>query len=155
MPEPEGLGHVDLDVVDVLPVPDRLEQAVGESERQDVLRRLLAQEVVDPEDLVLGEDSCTWSLSSSALARSVPNGFSMMIRARSASPASPEGLDHVERRRGRDAQVVEAANRLGVVGQLALAPLHGSTEAVGALGLRDVAQQAGELLPGRLRRSVL
>jgi hypothetical protein len=32
-------------------VPDRLEQAVGEPEGQDVVNRFLAQEVVDPEDL--------------------------------------------------------------------------------------------------------
>ena len=42
-------------MVDEVAVPDRLEQAVGEAERQDVLRRLLAQEMIDPEDLVLGE----------------------------------------------------------------------------------------------------
>ena len=52
----ERLGHVDLDVGDVVPVPDRLEQAVGEAEGEDVLGRLLAQEVVDPEDLLLVED---------------------------------------------------------------------------------------------------
>ena len=52
----EGLGHVDLDVVDVVPVPDGLEEPVGEAEGQDVLRRLLAQEVVDAEDLLLVED---------------------------------------------------------------------------------------------------
>ena len=54
--EPERLGHVDLHMVDEVAVPDRLEQAVGEAEGQDVLRRLLAEEVVDAEDLVLGED---------------------------------------------------------------------------------------------------
>ena len=54
--EPQRLRHVDLHVVDEVPVPDRLEQAVGEAERQDVLRRLLAEEVVDAEDLLLGED---------------------------------------------------------------------------------------------------
>ena len=51
-----GLGHGDLHVVDVAPVPDRLEQGVGEAERQDVLHRLLAQVVVDAEDLALVED---------------------------------------------------------------------------------------------------
>ena len=54
--EPERLGHVDLHVVDEVAVPDRLEEPVGEAEGQDVLGRLLAQEVVDPEDLVLVED---------------------------------------------------------------------------------------------------
>ena len=47
----EGLGHVDLHVADVLAVPDRLEQPVGEPQGQDVVDRLLAEEVVDPEDL--------------------------------------------------------------------------------------------------------
>ena len=54
--EPQRLGHVDLHVVDEVAVPDRLEQAVGEAERQDVLRRFLAEEMVDAEDLLLGED---------------------------------------------------------------------------------------------------
>ena len=37
-------------------VPDRLEEAVGEAQGEDVLRRLLAEEVVDAEDLVLAQD---------------------------------------------------------------------------------------------------
>ena len=49
------LGHVDLDIVDVPAVPDRLEQAVGEAKREDVLDGLLAEEVVDAEDLGLVE----------------------------------------------------------------------------------------------------
>ena len=40
-------------MVDPVAVPDRLEQAVGETERHDALDRILAQEVIDPEDLVL------------------------------------------------------------------------------------------------------
>ena len=55
LPEPQRLGHVDLHVIDEVAIPDRLEQAVGEAERQDVLRRLLAEEVIDAEDLLLGE----------------------------------------------------------------------------------------------------
>ena len=53
--EAQRLRHVDLHVVDEVAVPDRLEQAVGEAERQDVLRRLLAEEMVDAEDLLFGE----------------------------------------------------------------------------------------------------
>ena len=49
------LGHRDLDVVDELPVPDRLEDAVGEPQREHVLHRLLAEIVIDAEDLVLAE----------------------------------------------------------------------------------------------------
>ena len=51
----DRLGHRDLDVVDEVAVPDRLEDAVREAEHEDVLDGLLAQVVVDPEDLALLE----------------------------------------------------------------------------------------------------
>ena len=47
----DRLGHVDLHVADVLAVPDRFEQPVGETDREDVVDGLLAEEVVDPKDL--------------------------------------------------------------------------------------------------------
>ena len=50
------LGDGDLDVVDVAPVPERLEDAVAEAEDQQVAHRLLAQVVVDAVDLRLVED---------------------------------------------------------------------------------------------------
>ena len=50
------LGHRDLDVVDVVGVPDRLEHRVGEAQREDVLHRLLAEVVVDPEHRPARED---------------------------------------------------------------------------------------------------
>lgn len=49
-------GHGDLYVVDVVRIPDRVEQLVGEPQRQDVLHRLFAQVVVDAEDRFLRED---------------------------------------------------------------------------------------------------
>src|SRR5208283_1101609 len=54
--EVQRLRHVDLDVVDEIAVPDRLEQPVGEAEGEDVLRRLLAEEMVDAEYLFVFED---------------------------------------------------------------------------------------------------
>jgi hypothetical protein len=53
---PEVLGHGDLDRLDVLPVPDGLEEGVREPEVHDVLDRFLSKEVVDPEESLLGED---------------------------------------------------------------------------------------------------
>ena len=50
------LGHGDLHMVDVVRVPQRLEHRVGESQRQQVLHRFLAEVVVDPEDGAGGED---------------------------------------------------------------------------------------------------
>ena len=49
------LGDGDLHVVDVLAVPERLEEAVGEAEDEEVLDRLLAEVVIDAEDLRLVE----------------------------------------------------------------------------------------------------
>ena len=53
--DPDVLGGGDLDAVDVVAVPHRLEQRVGEPQRHQVLDRLLAQVVVDPEHLGLVE----------------------------------------------------------------------------------------------------
>ena len=47
------LRRRDLDVIDMLTVPQRLEHAVGEAQRHDVLDRLLAEEMIDPVDLML------------------------------------------------------------------------------------------------------
>ena len=52
----DGFGGGDLDVVDVVAVPDVLEDAVGEAEDEDVLHGLLAEVVVDAEDLIFVED---------------------------------------------------------------------------------------------------
>ncbi len=46
------LRHRDLDVVDVAPVPNRLEDSVREAEDQDILDGLFSQVVIDPVDLL-------------------------------------------------------------------------------------------------------
>src|SRR6185369_16883657 len=45
---PERLRRGDLDVVDVIAIPDRLENPVPEAEREEVLRGFLPEEVIDP-----------------------------------------------------------------------------------------------------------
>ena len=52
----EVLGHGDLDRLDILPPPQRLEPGVGEAHIFDVLDGLLAQVVVDAQDLILAND---------------------------------------------------------------------------------------------------
>jgi hypothetical protein len=42
-------------VVDEVAIPDRLEEPIGETERENVLRGLLAEKVIDSEDLFLVE----------------------------------------------------------------------------------------------------
>ena len=105
------LGHGDLHRVDVVGVPDRLEQLVGEAQRHDVLDRLLAQVVVDAEDVLGGEDLVDEPLSSSALARSCPNGFSTTTRRQppalgvAGHPGALHLLQHRREHARRDRQV--------------------------------------------------
>ena len=49
----EVLGHRDLDAVEVVAAPDRLEDRVGEAQVQDLLEAHLPEVVVDPEQLRL------------------------------------------------------------------------------------------------------
>ena len=49
------LGHGDLHVVDVVAVPDRLEDRVGEPQHEQVLHRFLAEVVIDAVHLPLAE----------------------------------------------------------------------------------------------------
>ena len=49
----DGLGHRDLHMIDAVTIPQRLEQPIGEAKRHDVLHRLLAEKMVDAEDLIL------------------------------------------------------------------------------------------------------
>ena len=53
--EADGLRDGDLHVVDMGGVPQRLVERVGKAQRHQVLHRLLAEIVVDAEDLVLAE----------------------------------------------------------------------------------------------------
>ena len=54
----ERLGDGDLDLVDVVGAQHRLDEPVREPEHEDVLHRLLAEEVVDAEDLVSRASPC-------------------------------------------------------------------------------------------------
>ncbi len=53
--KPFFLGDGDLHVVDVLAVPQRLEDAVGETQHQQILHRLLAEIMIDTIGLIFGE----------------------------------------------------------------------------------------------------
>ncbi len=51
--DPDIFGGRNLYVIDVVTIPDRLENAVRESEKQNVLNGLFAQLVIDAEKLIL------------------------------------------------------------------------------------------------------
>ena len=56
-PDAFRFAHRDLHMIDVFVVPDRLEDAVGEPDDHQILNRLFAQIVIDPEDLRFIEDA--------------------------------------------------------------------------------------------------
>ena len=74
------LGVCDLNVIDVLPVPQRLEDAVGKTKDQQVLHRLFAEIMIDAINLLSSKTDASVLLSARALSRSWPNGFSTMMR---------------------------------------------------------------------------
>ncbi len=83
----DGFGDGDLHLLDVARVPQRLEQRIAEAQRQQVLHAFLAEVVVDAKDAVFVEHPATPSLIASALARSLPMGFSSITRV--PAPAAP------------------------------------------------------------------
>ena len=105
------LGHRDLHVVDVLAVPQRLEDRVAEAEHQDVLDRLLAEVVVDAEALALVEDARPpGRCSARAESRSRPNGFSITTRDQGAAVRRLDQRRFAQPRRG-SARTRPAARR--------------------------------------------
>ena len=129
----QRLGDVDLHVGDVIAVPDRLEQAVGEPEGQDVQRRFLAEEVVDPEDLVLVEGRVQHVVEAH---RALEVGAERLLHHDPGALGQVglgEQLDHVGCGYRGDAQVVQAGR---VAPQLTLERLDAVRErgGVGRLG---------------------
>ena len=53
MLDADGFRHGDLHVIDIVVVPQRFEESVGEAKRQDVLHGFFAEIVIDSVDLIL------------------------------------------------------------------------------------------------------
>src|ERR1700733_3476788 len=145
----ERLRHVDLHMIDEIAVPDRLEQAVAEAKGENVLRRLLAEEMIDAENLVLGEH---------LVQRIVERDRAFEIGAErlfhdDARPAGKLSLaQHLDRRQGgvrRHAQIVHA---LGLLGEGLLSSVDRFLESAGAGRDRHVVEQRFERRPGLLLR---
>ena len=85
----EVLGDRHLYVGDVLAVPDRLQDRVGEAQVGDVHHRLLAEVMVDAQDLLLVEHFAELGVELAGRSESWPKGFSITTWAFSVRPASP------------------------------------------------------------------
>ena len=108
----EALGHRHLDAGDVVAVPERLEEAVGEAEEGEVLDRLLAQVVVDAEDRVLGEDLVQLAVERLGRGQVVPERLLDHDAGALGSAAGvTQRLGHGAEQRRRDREVVQGAAR--------------------------------------------
>ena len=95
--------------------------------------------------------SCSRALSFFADARSVPNGFSMMIRDRSTSPASAELAYDGQGGLRRHAQVVQPADLpVGLLRELLLGLGDGVGQRLRAVALPHEREPAGEVVPAGL-----
>ena len=128
-------------MIDEVAVPDRLEQAVGEAEGEDVLRRLLAEEVVDAEDLVFGEHLVQLGVQRD---RAFQVGAERLLHDDARALDQARLRQQAHRRQGgigRHAEIVQAP---AFVAQFALGLGHRRLERVGAGADRHVVERLGE-----------
>ena len=110
------LRHRDLDVIHVAPVPDGLEDGIGEAEEQDVLRRFLAQVVVDAVDLAFIKYRMQHLVQLTGGSEIIAKGFLdddpapgfTLVRQASL----PQAVDHRDVMLGSGCQVVQAVGGL-------------------------------------------
>ena len=120
--QPDVFGHGDLHMVDIVRVPDRIPQLIGEPQRQDVLNRLVAQVVVDPEDRFLREDGVDHVVEIARALEVVAERFldddpAPPVFLRAGQPRLVQLFAYHGERLGRDRQierVVAAGAALGV-----------------------------------------
>ena len=108
----ERLGHRHLHALDVIAVPDRLEQRVREAEHHQVLHGLLAEEVVDAVDRVLGEVLVQERVELDRAGEVAPERLldDDPAAARDADPG--QSLGDVVEQEGRDGEVADGMLRL-------------------------------------------
>ena len=149
---PHLLGDGDLHGVDVAAVPERLVDRVGEAEGEDVLHRLLAQVVVDAEDLRLVEQAAEEAVELLGAVEVVAEGLledqARALDVREAAAVVELFGDELHRRRG-GREVEDARRRLARLGVEGVEVLAQAAEGrgVGEVG-PAVFEVGGEDLPG-------
>jgi len=140
----QGLRYVDLHVIDEVAVPDRLKQPVGKTEGEDVLRRLLAKEVVDPEDPVLVKY---------LMQPGVQRYRTRQVGAERLFHDDPGPVDetgiakHPHRRQGRARRHAHVMQATAFGCERLLRPVHCRFEDLGTSGERHVVQILDEGIP--------
>ena len=118
-----GLRGGDLHVIDVVAIPQRLEDAVGEAQHQDVLNRFFAEEVIDTIDLILGqdlEDLCIESRGGGKVVaeRLFDDDPSPSVLRLSHQPGAAELLDHGAEETVGDRHIKQCIGRAALAREL-------------------------------------
>ena len=143
----ERLRHVDLHMIDEIAVPDRLEQAIAETEGEDVLRRLLAEEMVDAEDLVFGEHLVQRVVERD---RALEIGAERLFHDDPRSAGELGLAQHFDRRQGGVRRHAQVMDTLDLLAKGLLRLLDRLLESSGASRDRHVVEQRLERRPGLL-----
>jgi hypothetical protein len=126
----DRLRHVDLDVTHVVTVPDRLVESVREPQGEDVVDRLLSEEVVDSKDVGLVEALGDRGVEAARRREIGAEGlFTDDLRVL-VEPGLPQHLDDAQERTGRNGQMEES---LHVPADLLFGPRHRVNEFAGAV----------------------
>ena len=148
----ELFRHVDLHRLDVLPVPHGGEQAVREAQHVQVLGGLLAQEMVDPVDLLLVQHRVDDPVQGAERLRRRAERLLVDDPGALGQPVLAQGLGHLAEGDRRHGQVVHelrvAAQRLARLGQ----DVEQAARAVGVEAAAGEEQPLGERLPVGLLR---
>ena len=148
----ERLRHVDLDVVDVVPVPTGSNMPLAKRSAIRFWTASRPRKWSMRKTRSSGKTPWTSVLSARALSRSTPNGFSSTTRERSARPGLAERRDELAERAGRDGQVVQPAR---LVAEVLLAALDRLAQRRGLVGAEGGEREpAREPLPRLLVRAV-
>ena len=105
----KALGHRDLNGLDVLTAPQRLEPGIGESHEFDVLDRLLAQVVVYAQQLVLAEHLVQSIIQLDRRVQARAEGLLDGDPTVAREVGSAELLNHGAEERRRDLEIEERA----------------------------------------------
>src|SRR6185312_17320586 len=108
-PYAEVLGHGDLHALDVVAVPQRLEDGVGEPEKQDAQGRFLAEEMVNAQDLPLVEEIAQFGVQGPGRRQVVAERLFHHHPAPLDQAGAGQALNHAAEQRRRALQIKDGA----------------------------------------------
>src|SRR5581483_6542528 len=109
----EGFRHGDLYTLDVVAIPERFEEAVGEAKIEQILHGLLAEVVVDAEYRRFGEDPMHGLVQCTGRSQVAPEGLFHDYPSALRAARCADSLHHGREKTGRNGEVVQGMMTAG------------------------------------------